>query len=349
MAALQSAAALHAEPYEIPLHAPFVTSRGSTSTARGVRITLTLTDGHLCIGESVPVAYVTGESQETVLHTVKEAASALSGLEMEDYGHILNLISSLTLNQPSARCGLEMAALKAWSYTQRISLRRLWGGALHQMETDLTIPLVPNAPQLAADAAARGISCLKIKVGEGSHAQDLERVRAIAKAAPEAQLRIDANQAFTAHEALHFIEQLHSEQIALQLFEQPTPADDFDALTEVAQYSPVPVFADESCRTPHDALRLAVTPVHGFNLKINKTGIRDTLRNIAIAEAAGKKLMLGCMLETSRSIAVSLSLACGTGAFHYLDLDSHLLLNDAAANTWFEQHNNMLTLSEAQL
>jgi L-alanine-DL-glutamate epimerase-like enolase superfamily enzyme len=113
--------------------------------------------------------------------------------------------------------------------------------------------------------------------------------------------------------------------------------NDFIGMATIAELSPLPIFADESVRTPADAFRLAQTPVHGFNCKINKNGIAGVLDIIAIAKTAGKRLMIGCMLETRRSIGFSLALACGTGAFDYIDLDSHLLLNEEGANHDFSQ------------
>ena len=132
----------------------------------------------------------------------------------------------------------------------------------------------------------------------------------------------------------------------MELLEQPVQAGDFEGLAEVARRSPVPVFADESCRTPQDALRLAQTEVHGFNLKINKSGIGAVLDILAIARAAGKKTMLGCMLETRYSIAVSLALACGIGGFDFIDLDSHLLLAEEGVNPYFEQIGGIMTLPD---
>ena len=77
---------------------------------------------------------------------------------------------------------------------------------------------------------------------------------------------------------------------------------------------------------------------------INKCGIRGVLDIISIARAANKRLMLGCMLETRRSIAVSLALACGSGAFEFLDLDSHLLLNEEGENPFFTQEGARMIL-----
>ena len=57
-----------------------------------------------------------------------------------------------------------------------------------------------------------------------------------------------------------------------------------------------------------------------------KSGIAESLEIISIAKAAGRKLMIGCMLESEIGLAASIALASGTGAFEYVDLDGHLLV-----------------------
>jgi L-alanine-DL-glutamate epimerase-like enolase superfamily enzyme len=326
-----------ATPFQTPLHSPFVTSQGAATSARAVAVTMTLADGRAARGESVPVAYVTGETVETVLETIGRISPALVGMDVVRFAPLLDLISTLAPESPSARCGLEMAALDAWSQVTGGRLSALWGGAVDSVESDLTIPIVPNAGELAELAWALGMRVFKLKVGEGDPEADHARVWAVRQAVPDARLRIDANQAFTVDSALSFVQRLLAEGAQIELLEQPVKREDTVGLIEVARQCPVPVFADESCRTPQDAMRLADTPVHGFNLKINKSGIRGVLDILAIARAANKKLMLGCMLETRRSIAVSLALACGTGAFQFIDLDSHLLLNEDGPNPFFTQ------------
>jgi len=66
--------------------------------------------------------------------------------------------------------------------------------------------------------------------------------------------------------------------------------------------------------------------VDGINVKLMKSGIGGALEIIALCRAAGRKLMLGCMLETGLGIAAAAQIAAGTGAFDFLDLDSHRLL-----------------------
>lgn len=327
-----------------PLHSPFVTSQGRATAACAVHVRMTLSDGTIATGESVPVTYVTGETIETVLAVVERAAPELVGLEVVRYRQVLQTIARLAPDGASARCGLEMAALDAWAQATGSSLHRLWGAVQDSMPTDVTIPIVENAGELTELAWQLGMRVFKIKVGGAGIEADHARVLAVRNAAPEAPLRIDANQAFTPEDALRFVERLVAEGANVQLLEQPVRADDFAGLAWVAERSPVPVFADESCRTPADALRLAQTAVQGFNCKIQKNGIAGVLDIATIARAAGRRLMLGCMLETRRSIAVSLALACGTGAFDYLDLDSHLLLNESGDNPFFQQVGTVLSL-----
>ena len=333
-----------AEPFSTPLHNPFVTSQGTATAAKAVAVHLSMSDGGSARGESVPVTYVTGETIESALETVQRIGPELIGLDVTRYRLALEVIARKAPEAPSARCGLEMAVLDAWAQATGSSLWRLLGGALECAESDITIPIVPNAAELAEMAWMLGMRVFKLKVGEADVEADHTRVLAVRQAAPGARLRLDANQAFSPDGALAFVERLLTEGAQIELLEQPVRKEDVAGLAQVAARSPVPVFADESCRTPAQALRLAATPVQGFNLKINKCGIAGVLEIIPIARAAGKRLMLGCMLETRRSIAVSLVLACGTGAFEFLDLDSHLLLNEEGENPFFSQEGPCLLL-----
>ena len=333
-----------AQPFDTPLHNPFVTSQAASTAAHGVAIRFTLEDGRVGQGESVPVRYVTGECAETVTELVNHIAAEIEGLDAAHYGQVWKQIAALTHDAPSARCGLEMAALDAWTQIRGVALADLWGGSVDSAETDITIPIVPNAAELTELAWGLGIRVFKIKVGDTDFAADMARIDAVRQAAPEARLRVDANQAFTVESALVFAQKLVDSGAKIDFLEQPVPRDDFEGLAKIAERSPLPIFADESIRSPADALRLAPTAVQGYNCKINKSGISGVLDIIAIAKAANKKLMLGCMLETRRSIAVSLAIACGTGAFDYLDLDSHLLLNEPGENPFFRQEGGRLIL-----
>jgi len=109
--------------------------------------------------------------------------------------------------------------------------------------------------------------------------------------------------------------------------------------------SPAPVAADESVRSPEDALRVIEARAAGvLNIKLAKTGVRGALDIAALARAAGLKLMIGCMQETARGLSPSVHLACGLGAFSYCDLDSDALLGPGQPRGEFRREGPLLHL-----
>jgi L-alanine-DL-glutamate epimerase-like enolase superfamily enzyme len=223
-----------------------------------------------------------------------------------------------------------MALCDVWGKNWNLPLWQFFGGASDTLVTDLTIPIVTpdEAGPLAAAAAAEGFRHLKIKVGDTEgHAADLARIERVCQAAPGVALRIDANQAFSPDEAVAFVQSLGTLGTVIEMIEQPVPKDDFAGLKYVRERVDVPVFADEAARDVSDVIRLIrEDAVDGVNVKLMKSGLAGALQIITLCRAAGKKLMLGCMLESSLGIAAAAQIAAGTGAFDFLDLDSHRLL-----------------------
>ena len=121
--------------------------------------------------------------------------------------------------------------------------------------------------------AASSFPILKIKVGTG---RDLEVVRAVHDAVPTARLVVDANGAWTPHQAVRTIRDLAPFDLAF--VEQPVAAGDLDGLRYVRERVDVPLIADESCATAEDVPRL-VGCVDGVNVKLMKCGgLRGALR-----------------------------------------------------------------------
>src|SRR5205823_784013 len=82
-------------------------------------------------------------------------------------------------------------------------------------------------------------------------------------------------------------------------------------LAEIGRRVSVPIMADESCFTPHDALALArLGGVSILGLKLTKSaGILGSMAIARIAEAAGLGCYVGCMIETSLGTAAYLQVA----------------------------------------
>ena len=322
---------VHAHPWTLPLVSPFVIAARSATEARNVRIRVETEDKSKGgDGASAPVGYVTGESVETVLDALQSVAQHFEGQPTDRLGPLLELAARFLPDSPAARAGLEMALYDAWAKRWDLPLWQHFGARQARLTTDLTIPLVPSeeAAQLALGAWAEGFRALKIKVGdaEGPGA-DLERIAAVVRAVPAVRLRIDANQAFAPDAAVAFAQNLAATGATVELLEQPVLKEDVAGLKYVRERVSVPVFADESARSIPEVLRLLrEDAVDGVNVKLMKSGLVGAFEIVALCRAHGKKLMLGCMLETGLGIAAAAQMAGGLGAFDYLDLDSHRLL-----------------------
>ena len=163
----------------------------------------------------------------------------------------------------------------------------------------------------------------------GGFAADRERLLAIRAAHPTCAFVLDANEGYTADEALALVRALSDAGIVPALFEQPVARDDWAGLARVTREAGVPVAADESCRSPADALRIARAGLaHVLNIKLAKSGVVGALEIAAIAHAAELGLMIGGMVETRIAMGFAAHFAAGVGGFDFVDLDTALLLAD---------------------
>ncbi len=318
---------MHAALAEVPLARPFATAKDQLArqVARHVALRLVLDTGQTAQAEAVPVQYVTGETPESVLRAAAAAVPVVRGLSLRHPGEWSEALAHV--EGASLRAGLEMALYTAMAAHSGQSVWRYFGAKVACLETDITISLGADVAEQARQAAEDGFRYLKVKIGSGNPSEDIRRLREIHASAPRARLRLDANQAFTADSALALLREVASLNLPVQLVEQPVDARDLAALDSVAARSPYPVIADEAVLDVATANAvLSQTRAHGLNIKIMKSGVTGSLEIARMAARAGRRLMIGCMLETARGIAFAAALAGGTGLFEFVDLDSHMLL-----------------------
>jgi len=111
--------------------------------------------------------------------------------------------------------------------------------------------------------------------------------------------------------------------------EQPLKEGQEKDLAVLYKNRPLPIYVDESCRMASNIPYWA-SSVDGVNMKLMKCGgVTGALRIIATAKAYDLKTMIGCMGESSISIAAGAALS---GALDHIDLDSHLNLNPDPCN-----------------
>ena len=319
---------LEAFPLDVPLRAPFVIATARLERVQNVAVRLRLAGGAEGWGETPSLRPVTVEDQPTALAAVARAGEWLPGRDAGAWRPLAAELGERLPGLAAVAAGIEMALLDALCHAWRVPLYRFFGGATDQVTTDITIPICPagEAAELAAGYRAQGFDTIKTKVGLDLDA-DVRRLLAIRGAHPRCALVLDANEGFSADEALRALRELRAAGVQPALFEQPVARDDWEGLGRVTREGGVPVAADESCRTPADALRIAREGLAAvLNIKLVKSGVVGALEIAAIGRAAGLRLMIGGMVETRLAMGFAAHFAAGLGGFDFVDLDTPLLL-----------------------
>ena len=338
-----------AEPLDIELTEPFGIATGAQAAANNVLVRVTLEDGTEGIGEAAPFPAVSGETQSQALAAVQAARESLVGRDAGRFRELSERLQEPTAGVPSARCALETALLDAVGRCTGLSLWRLFGGKEPSLVTDITIPTGDreHARASAARAIFRGFDTLKVKVGGGAPELDVDRIREIVASAPQCRLVLDANASLSARAAIDLVRALGPLSGRVALFEQPTAAEDIDALREVREATGLVVAADESARSAADVARLgALAAVDVVNIKIMKSGVSEALDMIATARAHGLGLMIGGMVESALAMTVSACLAAGQGGFSFVDLDTPLFMQSSPLRGGFKLEGPRIRVDE---
>lgn len=315
---------------EVPLLAPFTTAASALTAVRNLAITIELSDGSSGWGETALLPPYTAEDYPTACAALRTQAEQLLGAEANAWRLRAAELQERVPALASVRAGIEMALLDALAHAWGVPLYQFFGGRSDCVTTDITIPICASddAQRLAVQYRSAGFETLKVKIGRDV-AADLARLLAIRAGHPCCRLILDGNAGYTVAETLALLRELRRAGIEPALLEQPVAREDWDGLRRLAAECGVPVAADESCRSPADALRIARQGLaQVLNIKLVKTGVVPALDIIAIARAAGLGLMIGGMVETRIAMGFSAHVAAGHGGFDWIDLDTPLLLAD---------------------
>jgi L-alanine-DL-glutamate epimerase-like enolase superfamily enzyme len=311
------------ERYALDTERPFTIARGTTETVEYPIVRIRDGEGNEGIGGAGPATHY-GETAETVEAVLPALLDAV-----EDVGDPLALdriearLRERVRRNPAARGAVSVALHDLVATRADLPLYRYWGldpDAAPETSYTLGLDDVDAMRDHAREAVDRGFSTLKVKLGTD---RDREIVRTVRTAAPDAALRVDANEAWSRAEAVRMAEFLADQDV--ELLEQPVSADDPEALRRVCETAPLPVAVDESCVRLPDVAAVADS-ADVIVIKLSKCGgLREARRMVHAARAEGLDVMLGCMVEANPSIAAMAHLA---PLADYVDLDGSLLLAD---------------------
>jgi L-alanine-DL-glutamate epimerase-like enolase superfamily enzyme len=333
--------AVKAEKYDLTLKEPFKISLGTITKANNVLVRI-FSEDNVGIGEGSPTYKITGDNQEGSLAFIEDLTPLLIDRELE-IQQVDQVLASYP-NMGAAKAAISIAFYDLWGKELSKPLFRLLGGYRSEIETDITIGILPpeKLREKALDASSE-FRVLKVKV-EGNVERDFRRIEAVGDLG--VRIRVDANQGFSPKDAVKFIRKISNFEI--ELIEQPVPYWDTKGLKFVKDRSHIPIFADESVHSARDALKLIENDcVDGLNIKLMKCGMMEAIRIVNIAEAAGIPCMIGCMLESKISLTAAAHLALAFKNIKFADLDSHLFLKEDPVSGGMEIRRGKITLPEA--
>jgi o-succinylbenzoate synthase len=292
-------------PYALKLAQEYRWAKGVQTARRGllVRVAAWGAEG---FGESAPPIHFDTDPRAMA----EEARALLAGLPVEADDFLARLDAR---GVPArTRCGIAAAWMAARAAAAGQPLGALIGSApaaLVPVNGLVTEKTPGQAAARAAQLAAEGYRTIKVKCWE-DRASDLARVAAIRAAAPQAKLRLDANEAWHEDWALAHVRELA--RFGIDYVEQPVPSS--RPLAEIAAFrrlSPVRVALDESA-TDEASVRaiLAAGAADVVILKTQRAGGPDRARAIIAACAeAGVQVTVTVSLESAIGTAVALHVA----------------------------------------
>lgn len=335
----------------VPLKTPFKTALRTVEQVEDVVVAIHTDSGHVGYGSAPATAVITGDTHGSIIEAVRRyIAPRLIGEDIADLNRITGLVQGAMEKNTSAKAAVEIATHDLWGQLHGAPLYRLLGGGEPRLSTDITIS-VDAIDKMVADslaAVARGFSALKVKVGKDI-AVDVERIKAIHAAVDgRARLRLDANQGWTAKQAVRALHALEDAGVELELVEQPVKAHDLDGLRYVTERVHAPVMADESVFGPKDAIELIrMRAADIINIKLMKAGgISGALRIADICGLHGVECMIGCMLESSIGVAAAAHVAAArSDVITRIDLDGPSLCrhDPVAGGVLFEDADIRIT------
>jgi L-Ala-D/L-Glu epimerase len=293
-----------------PLRRPAAAAWGVLDRRELVVVELRSTDGLVGRGEAARLEPYDGVALGAVLAAL-DAYSAVLRVLPERVGHA-DVVDACSAERalPQALAGVDLAL---WD----IEGKRVGRPVAQLIAADASDAVAVNATIGAADrsgaareaaqAAAAGLRCVKVKVGVGDDAGRVAAVRAAV--GTDVAIRLDANGAWREpDEALANLDRLAA--AGIELCEEPVHGA--DALADVTARSPVPIAADESAA---EVLAAGPAPVDLVCLKISRCGgISGVLRDAQVARTAGIDVYLASTFDGPVGIAAGLHAAAGLAA-----------------------------------
>lgn len=284
-----------------------------------VLVQVKYSDGSIGLGEGTAIGGLSygAESPESIQSAIEAyIAPLLIGQNGDGVNAAIQRMDATVKGNVIARAAVEMALWDGMAKRRGVALSDMFGGAIRSS--------IPVAWTLASGVLEQDIDeahhmlesqrhrIFKLKIGKRSVREDIAHVGAIKKAVGDrASIRVDANQAWSRHDAVWGLAGL--EDVGADLVEQPIAGWDHMGMAQLTKSTKIAVMVDEGLNGPVSALQYAsASAADVFAVKVTQSaGLKRAADVCAIADAAGIGLYGGTMLESGVGTAAALQLfAC---------------------------------------
>lgn len=298
--------AVRAYAINAPMRVPYITALVDKREATSVITVIETDEGITGYGQSATSAAVYSpfeEYQDTIMRVVEKAiAPQLVGADPYDLEWIHDRMGRVARGHLYAHATIDLACHDIIGKAAGRPVFKMIGGAARD-RIAICAPHLGILPsrELADQAAgyvADGHRFVNLRVG-ADLSQDIANISAVRAAVGEGvAISVDFSQSlhmlgYRADTAIAHVRAL--EKAGAGAFEQPVADWDVEGLARVAAAIDAPVIADESVRTPQDAMRIVDRrAADAVKIKLMKVGGFHPARKIAaILQSAGMPITVG--------------------------------------------------------
>lgn len=334
----------------VPLIKPFKTALRTVTTAEAIFVKISCDNGIVGWGEAPPTVVITGDSLLSIESAINYVIKPfLENKSLLNYELLFQGLKTILVGNPSAKAAVDMALYDCLAQYCKLPLYQFLGGHKQELETDFTVSV--NGPEEMGDDAVsyiqQGFNVLKVKVGKDDIDTDFERIREVRnRVGKEIKIRLDANQGWTAKDAIRAIRKMEDSGLQIELVEQPVKADDIEGLKQVTDHVDTLIMADESVFTPKQAFQVLKTrSADLINIKLMKAGgIYQAQIINQLAETCGVECMVGSMIETRLGISAAAHFAASKQNITRYDFDAPLMLAKEIVDGGIQYNGRLITM-----
>lgn len=323
---------LTATPVAVPFHEDELWAFGGRRGLVAILLEVTTDEGVTGLGEAA--AYPSADVVLAVLRSIQPFVVGEDPFAVERIMKRINVAGTwhhVKATSP-AIAAVEMACWDIAGTVCNQPLVNLFGGRVHD-QVEFFYYLSRRPPGKMADDVRRGSDAgfrtFYLKVGSDDPAEDIERIEAVRDAAgPAARIRVDANEAWSAGEAIRTIRSM--ERFDLELVEQPVSGRNLAEMAYVRGRIDTPLLANEASWTRYDQLeviRHGAADVLSVDNQMD-SGLLNLKRSAGMCEVAGLPVLKHSLGELGVATHAALHVMAATPNFVYPNQSYASLLAD---------------------